>query len=227
MSLRILGLYPPEKYKFLYYCYSASINILVTIGFNVSMFIYAVNYENKRDLISNLAQLSGSIIVSLKILNTYLKRDKLFEIRKLFAELDSRVVGDDEKEYFEYILKIGRGFFFAFSFFCGMAGLVCDFPAIFDTERRLAYPAWFPWDWKHSTVGFHIANFHQVFSLFTEIIQDVMCDTYPATLMWLLKGHLHALGIRVRKIGWNKEKSLNENYLELRQCVREHQTCFK
>ncbi|XP_037921414.1 odorant receptor 2a-like [Hermetia illucens] len=114
-----------------------------------------------------------------------------------------------------------------FSISCIIVGAVSDLAAILSKERRLIFPAYFPWDHKKSALAYHASNTYQVLGLYAQIYQDILCDTYPATLLWLLKGHLRVLGMRVKKIGYIPEKSLEENYEELVECVKDHQTCFE
>lgn len=99
-GLRIMGLNPPKKNRILYYCYAVVLNFFVTVWFSFSMLFYIFDVEGKSALIANLSQLSGRMMVTLKILNTYLKRDKLFEMRKLIAKLDRHVVSENETVYF-------------------------------------------------------------------------------------------------------------------------------
>ncbi|XP_037912027.1 odorant receptor 2a-like [Hermetia illucens] len=63
---------------------------------------------------------------------------------------------------------------------------------------------------------------YQLIGTWINIYQNMLSDSYPGLYLWILKGHYHALNIRVSKIGHNLRKTSEEYFHELMKCIGDH-----
>ncbi|CAD7085734.1 unnamed protein product [Hermetia illucens] len=226
VSMRILGLDPPEKHKVIYQVYSLCLNSTITFYYPISMIVNMFLLDTKKEVVSNLTLTISMFVCAMKTLNNYLKRKELRKIRDYLAKLDVDVKFAADEEYLEYIVKVSFRYFVFYAAAFGLVIATCELPVMFAHERRLLYPAWFPWDWKNSTRIYYIIHSYQLIGIVIQIYQNLLNDTIPGILMWLLKGHLHVLKSRIERVGYDKSLSAEENYTELVACIKSHKICL-
>ncbi|CAD7085732.1 unnamed protein product [Hermetia illucens] len=225
VTMRILGLDPPEKYRVLYQVYSICLNTTITFYYPLSMFINMFLLDKKKEVVSNLTLTISMVVCGMKTFNNYLKRKELWKIREYLVQLDSEVKFEVDKEYLEYMEKVSFRYFVLYASMYGLVIATCEFPMLFATESRLLYPAWFPWDWKKSSRTYVAIHSYQLIGIIIQIYQNLLNDTLPGILMWLLKGYLHVQEARIERIGYDENASDEENYNELVACVKSHKIC--
>ncbi|XP_037911607.1 odorant receptor 2a-like isoform X2 [Hermetia illucens] len=227
IALRILGLDPPERYKTLYQVYSVFLNFTVTFYYPFSMFINMFLLDTKKEVVSNLTLTLCVLICSIKMFNNFTKQKELRKIREYLTKLDADVKVVADEEYLEYIVKVSFQYFALYASMYGLVAATCELPVMFAPERRLLYPAWFPWDWKKSTRTYIVLHLYQLIGICIQIYQNLLNDTFPGILMWLLKGHLHVLKSRIERLGYDRNLSADENYNELVACIERHKLCLE
>ncbi|CAD7085733.1 unnamed protein product [Hermetia illucens] len=227
VTMRILGMDPPEKYRVLYQVYSICLNTTITFYYPLSMFINMFLLDKKKEVVSNLTLTISMVVCGMKTFNNYLKRKELWKMREYLVELDSYLKFEADKEYLQYIVKVSLRYFILYASMYGLVIASCELPMVFSTESRLLYPAWFPWDWRNSTRIYVAIHTYQFVGISIQIYQNLLNDTLPGILMWLLKGHLHILKSRIQRIGYDKNLSTKKNYNELVACIKSHKICFE
>ncbi|KAL5275620.1 Or19a family protein [Megaselia abdita] len=90
-------------------------------------------------------------------------------------------------------------------------------------NHSLVFNGWIPFDWTASKSKYWFAFLYQSVSTFFIVIQNVSNDIYPCTYISLFKGHLQALGMRIKRIGYGGKNSTTENYRELVKCIKDHE----
>ncbi|CAD7085741.1 unnamed protein product [Hermetia illucens] len=181
--------------------------------------------EDRSLLFRNACVTFADAMSGVKSLNTFFKRKQLRRINNLLEHLDNRVkeVNDhDEQRYLERIIRTANRIQFGYFIPFTAVAMTCFLPAIFSKQRRLIYSAWFPVDWKNSDTLYYIVIVYQLIGVWINICQNMLSDSYPGLYLWILKGHFHALNIRVSKIGYDLRKTGEDYYQELLKCIGDH-----
>ncbi|CAD7085743.1 unnamed protein product [Hermetia illucens] len=181
--------------------------------------------EDRSQLFRNASVTFADAMSGVKSLNTFFKRKQLRRINNLLEHLDNRVkeVNDhDEQWYLEIIIRTANRILLSYFIPFTIVAMTCYLPAIFSDQRRLLYSAWFPVDWKNSDTIYYIVVVYQLISVWINIYQNMLSDSYPGLYLWILKGHFHALNIRVSKIGHDLRKTGEDYYQELLKCIGDH-----
>jgi len=222
---------PPGISRLAYRVYAVVINLLVTLLFPCSLLARLLFTTNMAGMCENLTITITDIVANLKFANVYLVKSHLYEIRSLLRLMDARArrIGDPEElRALKREVDIARGSFrvFARIFVFGTA-LSC-FRLVIRPDRELLYPAWFGVDWMHSTRNYVFINLYQLFGLVVQAVQNCASDSYPPAFLCLLTGHMRALELRVRRIGYraegltgNDDSWREEVYEELVECIRD------
>ncbi|XP_037912028.1 odorant receptor 2a-like [Hermetia illucens] len=225
ITLEYLGLYPAKNAGVLYYIYSFLLNIIVTVYYPITMVANLFLLEDTSQLFGNASVTFADAMSAMKSLNTFFKRKQLRRINELLEDFDRRVeeVNDhDEQRYLAGIIRTANRILLSYFIPFTGAALTCFLPAAFSENRRLLYSAWFPFDWKNSDTAYYIIIFYQLIGIWINIYQSMLCDSYPGLYLWILKGHFHALNIRVSKIGHDLRKTGEDYYQELKKCIGDH-----
>ncbi|XP_037912020.1 odorant receptor 59a-like [Hermetia illucens] len=109
---------------------------------------------------------------------------------------------------------------------CGMyivAVVLGELGALLSHEKKMMLPAWYPFDWQHSTWKYFIVHLHQSVALILYVLQNVSNDTFPAIYMLVLKSHVKTLNIRIRRLGLDTTESSQVTCAELIQCIQDQQ----
>ncbi|XP_030568248.1 odorant receptor 2a [Drosophila novamexicana] len=181
------------------------INALVTLLFPLTLLAKLFFTHSLQELCENLTITITDIAANFKFINVYLVRRQLAEIRRLLQQLDRRAIGvqhPEELQALQLAINMARNSFriFAGIFVFGTA-LSCLRVTI-SRERTLLYPAWFGIDWQHSDAAYLCLCGYQLFGLAVQALQDCANDSYPPAYLCILTGHMRALELRVRRIGY-------------------------
>ncbi|XP_013098554.2 odorant receptor 33a-like [Stomoxys calcitrans] len=159
--------------------------------------------------------LSTSPIISL--------REKLHEIEALLDQLDKRVASLEELEYFsenvQKTAKVIAKIYFVVYVGTGVSGILT---VLMNSERRLMYPAWFPFDWNSSLLVYRLTLFYQAFGVTVQIVQNMVNDIFTPVMLCLMAGHVRLLGMRLRKIGNDQKRNSNHHLEVLKNCMENH-----
>ncbi|KAH8235599.1 hypothetical protein KR032_003756 [Drosophila birchii] len=218
-----------------YAIYAILINVVVTILFPLSLMARLFFTHSMQEMCENLTITITDIVANLKFVNVYLVREQLDEIRVLLRRLDARareVSHPEELAALRSEVEIAKsGFrYFARIFVFGTT-LSCLRVAI-APERQLLYPAWFGVDWQHSTRAYVAIYIYQLFGLIVQAVQNCASDSYPPAYLCLLTGHMRALELRVRRIGYKSTDAMksswgdfeawqHQRHAELIECIRD------
>ncbi|XP_037815409.1 odorant receptor 59a-like [Lucilia sericata] len=224
---RILGLYPTKKYRQLYIAYSLFVNITISVCYPLHLMIGLFESNNISDVIENLAINLTCVVCTTKALVIWLKFHEIQNLFDIIRRQDERIcLARDEARYYKNVVfKNVRFVFIMFLILCAVAGSCVELSTLINClmgSWRLLYLGSFPFDPFASTKLYIVAHIYQLVGVSFHILQNIVHDTYAAMHLALLSGQLHALSMRVSKLGRDKKKSKDENNRELLLCVQDH-----
>ncbi|XP_052857472.1 odorant receptor 2a [Drosophila gunungcola] len=227
---------PPGIGHLAYRVYSVVLNSVVTVLFPLSLLARLLFTTNMAGMCENLTITITDIVANLKFVNVYLVRSQLHEIRALLRRMDGRTrsVGHPaELSALRREVDIAQGSFRTFARIFVFGTTLSCVRVVIRPDRELLYPAWFGLDWQHSTRNYVLINLYQLFGLIVQAVQNCASDSYPPAYLCLLTGHMRALELRVRRIGYRMEEDgssggdldydawREEVYEELVECIRD------
>lgn len=206
------------------------INVLVTLLFPLSLLAKLFFTHSLRELCENLTITITDMVANLKYINVFLVRNQLHEIRQLLRQLDERAIRlrnvHELAALRRAVQTARRGFcIFAGIFVFGTA-LSC-FRVAIAQQRQLLFPAWFGLDWQHSNAAYFLICAYQLFGLVVQALQDCANDSYPPAYLCILTGHMRALELRVRRIGYADRQPRGAIYRELCDCIEDYISILK
>lgn len=211
------------------------INVLVTLLFPLSLLAKLFFTYSLRELCENLTITITDMVANLKFINVFLVRHKLHEIRQLLRQLDERAMRLGNVQELaalrQAVQTSRRGFCIFAGIFAFGTALSC-FRVAIAQERQLLFPAWFGVDWEHSNRAYVVIYAYQLFGLVVQALQDCANDSYPPAYLCILTGHMRALELRVRRIGYPEKQSLSLRrrgmiYRQLCDCIEDYINILK
>ncbi|XP_055902149.1 odorant receptor 2a [Eupeodes corollae] len=228
MVWKITGIRNPNGFpKRLYMLYAILINLFVTILFPLTLILNLFHTDGLQEVCENLTITITDTIANFKFLNVYFVRSKLLSIKDIVDKLDIRARNKaDQQKVLGESVRIARATFKIFWGLYSFGTFLSLCKIAINSDKSLLFPAWFPLDWRNSTLQYSIVLVYQFFGLVVQAIQDVANDSYPSAYLCILTGHLRALALRVKKIG-KKGNDLEANYAKLIECIRDHQAILE
>ncbi|KAH8235414.1 hypothetical protein KR038_011448, partial [Drosophila bunnanda] len=194
-----------------YLVYAIFINVVVTVLFPLSLMARLIFTHNMQEMCENLTITITDIVANLKFINVYLVREQLHEIRVLLRRLDARakeVSHPEELSALRSEVEIAKSGFRYFARIFVFGTTLSCLRVVIAPERQLLYPAWFGVDWRRSTRAYVVICIYQLFGLIVQAVQNCASDSYPPAYLCLLTGHMRALELRVRRIGYESPDAM-------------------
>ena len=95
-------------------------------------------------------------------------------------------------------------------------------------ERYLMIPsAWMPFDYQKSAGLYYFTNFLFYILYCYQTYMGSIVDTVPGVTFLLLSAHFKIVSERIAKIGWDAKKTLDQNYKEFVDCIKDHQAILE
>ncbi|XP_017075002.2 odorant receptor 23a [Drosophila eugracilis] len=186
------------------------------------LFSFDSPLDNNFNLCMSITSLSNALKFS--IYAAQLK--KIVEIQALIAKLDDRVSEEDQelrhRQMSVHLRNISKLFVVSYSLLLINAAV----PFLFNSERSLPIPMWFPFDWKTSTTAYIAAVFFQEVALVFHTIQNFSGDSFPPLALFLVSEQCQLLILRISEIGYGS-KTLKANEQELVNCIKDQNTLYR
>ncbi|XP_036336799.1 odorant receptor 59a-like [Rhagoletis pomonella] len=226
ITWRYVGQRPPSpRYRYIYYLYSLILNIIVTFGYPTHLMIGLIQSESKADIFKNITINLTCLGCSIKTLAFWWR---LADVRKIYAliqRLDQQIIQSDDVQFYNsnafrrtkqvlyFDVCVGLGASIASEVATLIAGVLGNW--------RLMYPAYFPFDYEHSVLGYIAAHFYQCFGVTVQIFQNIINDSFPPMALAMLAVHVRLLNMRLVRIG-QRRKRASVTDAELLQCVEDY-----
>lgn len=224
---RFLGILPTLKYRRLYMIYSLYLNITVTIGYPLHLMLGLFTSDTLMEVIKNLAINLTCCLCSIKTLIIWLKFEDIRTIFEILKRQEERLCLDKkELNYYKFItFKQLRRIVMMFFVLYAASWILCEFSVLlngFMGSWNFMYPGYFPFDPFSSNILYIVAHIYQYYGISFQILQDYVNDSFVTMHLALLSGQIHALSMRLAKLGNDCNKTPKENLLELLKCIQDH-----
>ncbi|XP_062130351.1 odorant receptor 59a-like [Drosophila sulfurigaster albostrigata] len=218
----ILGVaYKEARWQKLYLINTLMVFLLVSIGYPLHLGLSVFKNDTLADDLKNLTTFVTCLACSIKVTIITFNFDKVYEMQELLKLLDARVSGKDETYIYSQLRAQLRNILIIFITFYIPIAIFAEMSFIYQEERGLMYPAWFPLDWKNSTRNYYIANIYQIVGVSYQLMQNYCSDCFPAVMLCIISSHTKMLYKRFEKIGV-KETDDAANQRELEDCITDH-----
>lgn len=224
-GFRVLGIYMPERRKWLYALYSLIPNVLVTIWLPVS-FVFSYATMTTEDLVpsSLLTSIQVAINVigcSVKIVVMAFLLPKLRTANVFMDRLDARCRAEEEIAELRKIVQQGNRFvvLFAMSYWSYASSTFLG-SVIFGRPPYALYNPFI--DWRKSRLEFIAASLMEFALMDVACFQQVVDDSYAVIYVCILRTHMNILLMRLGRLATNTETKLEENLEELKLCIIDH-----
>ncbi|CAD7085717.1 unnamed protein product [Hermetia illucens] len=191
------------------------------------MTIFLFHLDHLKDILLNLSVNLTSIAINLKFANILFRRRNILDVNTWVHQLDTRVSSAQEQECIRSAVRIAHKMFYLTCVMYSGSIILGEFNALLSHENKLLGPAWYPFDWQHSTWKYCIVHVHQSVVSVLYMLQNVSNDTFPAIYMIVLTSHIKTLNIRIRKLGVESTESWQVTNAKLIQCIKDQQMLVK
>ncbi|KAM7352150.1 odorant receptor 33b-like [Cochliomyia hominivorax] len=219
---RLLGILSWRR-KNITIIYDIFMNIFVYLWYPVHLTVGLVLLPMQDEIYQNMSMTITCIVCTMKHYCIRWKLNQISEMMKLFKKLDKRVQNFEESKYFTSF-TMSRSKFLAkmyFSVYMG-ANMAALAGVILDKEKRLMYPAWFPFDWSSTFSLYFAALSYQFVGVTVLIILNFTNDAIAPVTLCLFSGQVHLLSMRVAKLGYDDRKTDKQHEQELKLCIEDH-----
>lgn len=224
-----MGLIPPKSpglKRTLYICYSIGICSLLTVGFPLSILLCLMTVESFQEFCE--ATFAGLTATgeSFKFLSILFIIPKLKLVSDTADRLHKRMKTDHELKCLQetmsdaYILSKRVSMLYISAV---LSTELYSFVNVLIYERALIFPGWFPLDWQGDQKMFLICHFYQFFGSMSGGLQAIVSNTYVLVYIQYYVGQVKAFRPRVLKIAGNPKTTSQDNFLELIECIKDHQ----
>ncbi|XP_054728310.1 odorant receptor 7a-like [Anastrepha obliqua] len=225
-----MGVIMPHRYRILYVLYSFVINTLCVfyfpIGFTLIFFTISAEEVNVGNLLTSLQVTFDVYGGSAKFLVLAFMLIKLRATHELTQRLDKRCRAADEVAELCKIVGFGQRavvffliVFFSYSISTFLSSVAMGHPP---------YALYFPFlKWRRSKTEFLIASFIEFLLMNSCCLQQTINDAYPVIYINILRTHMKILLLRIEKLGTNTTLTLKQHLLELKMCIKDHQSLIE
>lgn len=188
--------------------------------FPVTMFIAFLQMDNLKEILEDLAMvlIMSMVVVKGYLLWAYMKN--FLKIEKIGGILDDKLTttnyGIDKMEKCK---KQCAGIIRFYWYYYMSVVVLVGITLLLYRDKRLLYPAYFPFDWKSNDFLLFLAICYQYFGWGIAVVYNFSLDTYPAILMYMLNQYMLVFSEKVSLIGHDGDPDAHKY---LRQAIDDH-----
>ncbi|XP_033149217.1 odorant receptor 59a [Drosophila busckii] len=205
----------------LYGLYACIHHLAVTVGFPLHLGVKLFRNDTVTDDIMNLTIFLETFSSSLKIIIFAFKLRKVRHMEKLLKLLDARVQGWAQHNIYDELRKRLKKLIYAYIGVCAVVIMFSEISFLFQSERKLQHPAWFPFDYTNSTYKYYIAHVYQTYGGAMQLVQNYANACFPAVMLCIISAHIQMLYKRIEDIGMANE-SAQDSEADLEACITDH-----
>lgn len=222
---KFCALWPPEDEALLYNCYTIIFSIAVNFGFPISQLICVLYVDSINAIVDHLVITSTVVMAVIKGLNVLAKKRTFVKLLRLMKEMDQSVTNEEEISIFYPIFRDSHRVLLIFfinyisSWSCVAMQVIMSTP----DHRLWSSTFLYPVEFLHHPAIYVGGIFFQAISNLLLVFVDIVVDTYGASLLHVLGGHLDVLGNHLRSLGHvNGKKGAVEQKAELIELCKKY-----
>lgn len=203
LFFKICGVWHPEHGSILYTLWSLFFSFIVYIAFSISLLVCVFFVDSVNKIVDHMIITSSVIMVAVKAYNVLVMRKQFDELLILMQELDDSTTIEEHRNIFQPIFKESDFLFkfFCFSYLSTWSAIALQVIVSPPDERTWPSTYLYPIKYLHHPFIYVGGLFCQGISNFFVCSMDVAEDTYGASLLHILGGHIMALGQRLSDLG--------------------------
>lgn len=214
--------------RILYRCYQGLLHTFITFYYPGSLIINILLLNNRLEILENVTIALTLCMCSVKLYLFSSNMEGFKQCALISQKMDENAKADPDEISMLLAIKKKTKFLLAPYFFTYTATMIAALLLLFfNSEKRLVYPAYFPFDWKKSDSIYIATILYQYVGILIQCYGSLVNDTYIPLLMCLLTRHMKVLSERVSKIGTNDKKSQSDHHEDLRAAIRDHKELIK
>lgn len=217
--------FPKKHQRILYRIHTALICIGVQIFLPFHLIFGVLQLRNTRDILETTSICINVVICAMKAY--FLKRSlgALQDINQISRRLERKAKRNEDEYAFLLEFKSTSGTIMKTALV-----LVTSFVLVrtmIVLRYGSMYPGYFPYDIHQSRLVYGLSAFYQLLALVIQAFANQHHDSYPGLLIFLLSQHLRIFNLRVSKIGYDSNLSIEENHQLLIEAVKDHRQILR
>lgn len=208
---KICGLWPPHGGSILYTIWSIFFTLTVYIGFPISQLAVVFFVDSVNAAVDHLVMTSTIVMAAIKGLNILVQRKNLIKLFGLMKELDETITIEEYNHVFKKKFQESDFLLLLFcvnyigSWICVGIQVIMSDPG----HRLYSSTHLLPNAFLHQQNIYVGGIIFQAISNLFMVFVDIVVDTYGASLLHVLGGHLDVLGQRLRELGKNCSETVH------------------
>ncbi|XP_034652156.1 odorant receptor 59b [Drosophila subobscura] len=230
-AMWLIGWIPPKagllRYVYLFWtCVPFAFGVFyLPVGFVIS---YVKEFRNftPGEFLTSLQVCINVYGASVKSTITYAFLWRLRKTEQLLDTLDRRLQTDSDRQKIHNMVARSNYAFLIYSFiYCGYAG------STFLSYTLGGHPPWSVYnpfvDWRDGLGSLWIQAIFEYITMSFAVLQDQLSDTYPLMFTIIFRAHMDVLKDHVRSLRMDPDKSEQQNYEDLVNCVIDHKIILR
>ncbi|XP_033149218.1 odorant receptor 59a-like [Drosophila busckii] len=220
LAWKVVGSAHAEPSNGFYVLYAIIFHLVVSVSFPLHLGATLFNNNNITDDMKNLTLFVVTLSCSLKGAFYGYNLQKVRHMEQLLRLLDSRVDSAQRSICDQLRKKLGF-IIYGFMGICVCVTISAEMSFFFQKQRKLLYPAWFPFDWHNSSRNYYLAHAYQIVGVSLQVLQNYASDCFPAVMLCIISAQTQMLYNRIENIGMAQE-SAQDSEVDLEACITDH-----
>ncbi|KAH8383965.1 hypothetical protein KR009_011478 [Drosophila setifemur] len=224
----LLGWRPPSRdsrYWWLYYIWTLFVILSVFIYVPYALIMTGIKDLRNFTITDLFTFLQAPVNCNAAILKTiifHFMKKRYSEVQKIMDQMDNRSSGIEERllihnraSICHLVTTIYQGVYFGFLTMAVMGAMAtgktafCLYNPLIDSDEGL--------------LNFCKANLIETFTIGGMVMANMIIDVYPVVCVIILRTHINLLKLRIENLRSDLEKSDDQHYSELVECVKDYQ----
>ncbi|XP_022224960.2 odorant receptor 33b-like [Drosophila obscura] len=202
--------------------------VFVTIWYPAHLIIGLMCDGTLAEVCRGLPITAACFFSSFKIICFRWKMDEIKTIEQLLVDLDKRVeTAEDRKIFHRDTLRVADIIWKCILAAAVLAIITGTAFGLFQSDRKLLYPGWFPYDVHSSEHIYWLSVAYQSAGVSLAILQNLTNDSYPPITFCLVAGHVRLLSMRLSRMGYDEQLSKERIVRELVENIEDHRKIMK
>lgn len=196
---RWVGLWPTQNSSIFYWIYGVLVLSTGSFLITFTMMFQLICFTKKEDLTGNSYMALTELVLCVKIINFYFRYRSVKTHLNTIHEFEFQT--DAERKLFIKRLRFAY-FVYMMDFVLMNIVHVLIYIDIFTApERKIAFPAWHPIDWKIDTRNYILVLIFQIYGMGITTNIQVVIQQYPSLMFCCVSAQFEILSMRLQNIG--------------------------